>query len=440
MSPAPSPGRDATTPGPASPSSPQPVSPAPPSGHDATSPGPASRSSPQPVGPAPPSGRARPPAPSSPARRLRVLVVNWQDRMNPRAGGAEEHLHQVFGRLAAAGHEVVLLCSNWRGGESAASVDGMQVHRVGGRYSFNFAAPLFARRRLRNAFDVVVEDLNKVPMFAPQWARASRAVLLVHHLFGLTAFREVNPFLAAATWLCERTIPWAYRRLPCVVVSESTRQDLTRRGLDGSRIAVVPNGVGLTELWPARERYPEPTAIFLGRLQRYKGVDLILRALAALCDRGADLRLIVAGRGRDRPRLERLARRLGVADRVRFPGFVSAPEKREMLSRSWVHVLTSPKEGWGISSVEASACGTPTVASDSPGLRDTVRHGETGILVPHGDVGALARAIAETLDPERRDRLGRAARRMAEQYTWDKAASAFERIFMTSIPQAKDTT
>ncbi len=350
--------------------------------------------------------------------------------MNPRAGGAEEHLHQVFGRLAAAGHEVVVLCSNWPGGEPAAEVDGMRVHRVGGRYTFNFAAPAYARRRLRRAFDVVVEDLNKVPMFAPQWARASRSVLLVHHLFGPTAFREVNPFLAAATWLFERAIPWAYRRLPCIAVSESTKQDLVRRGLAASRIEVVPNGVTLAELWPARERYPEPTAVFLGRLQRYKGVDLVLRAVAALRARGSGLRLIVAGRGRDRKRLESVARQLGIADSVRFAGFVGAPEKRELLSRSWVHVLTSPKEGWGISSIEASACGTATVASNSPGLRDTVRHGETGILVPHGEIDALAGAIAETLDPERRDAMGRAARRMAEQYTWDGAAAAFERMFM----------
>ena len=365
------------------------------------------------------------------SRPLRILVVNWLDRTNPRAGGAEEHLHQVFGRLAAAGHSVTLLCSNWPGGEPEAHLDGMQVHRTGGRYTFNLAAPTYARRRLPGPFDIVVEDLNKVPMFAPQWARATHGVLLVHHLFGLTAFREVNPFLAAATWLFERTIPWAFRRLPCVVVSESTRKDLIRRGLEASRISVVPNGVAMAELRPARERFPNPTAVFLGRLQRYKRVDLVLRAVAALRRRGIDLDLIVAGRGRARAGLEKAARRLGIARRVRFAGFVDTEEKREMLSRAWVHVLTSPKEGWGIASVEASACGTATVASDSPGLRDTVRHGETGILVPHGDVDALASALARSLEPERRDRMGRAARRMAEHYTWDRAADAFEDMFQS---------
>lgn len=379
---------------------------------------------------------AREPGPEArpvPPRRLRILVANWLDRMNPRAGGAEEHLHQVFGRLAAAGHEVCLLCSNWDGGLPREEVDGIQVHRAGGRYTFNLAAPVYARRRLPGPFDVVVEDLNKVPMFSPQWARASHGVLLVHHLFGLTAFREVNPLLAAATWLFERTIPWVYRRLPCIAVSDSTRQDLIRRGLDESRISVVSNGVALAELWPAQERYPEPTIVFLGRLQRYKAVDLVLRAVAALRAQGVPVRMIVAGRGRDLKRLEAMTRRLGVAGFVRFAGFVGAEEKRELLSRSWVHVLTSPKEGWGIASVEASACGTATVASNSPGLRDTVRSGETGVLVPHGDVDALVRAIADVLKPEQRDRMGRAARRMAEQYTWDGAAARIEKMLLSLV-------
>lgn len=376
---------------------------------------------------------ARQPGPGSGAAppRLRILVANWLDRKNPRAGGAEEHLHQVFGRLAAAGHQVVLLCSNWSGGKPREELDGIEVHRTGGRYTFNLAAPVYARRRLPCPFDVVVEDLNKVPMFSPQWARASHGVLLVHHLFGLTAFREVNPFLAAGAWLLERTIPWVYRRLPCIAVSDSTRQDLVRRGLNESQISVVPNGVALAALGPAQERFPEPTIVFLGRLQRYKAVDLALRAVAALREQGVPVRMIVAGRGRDLKRLEALVRRLGIAGVVRFAGFVSAEEKRELLSRSWVHVLTSPKEGWGIAAVEASACGTATVASNSPGLRDTVQDGETGVLVPHGDVGALVRAIAETLEPEQRDRMGRAARRMAEQYTWDGAAARFEKMLLS---------
>lgn len=362
-------------------------------------------------------------------KKLRILVVNWQDRFNPASGGAEEHLHQVFGRLAARGHRVTLLCSGWRSCAPVADVDGIRVRRAGRRYTFTLAGPLCYERHLADEpFDVVVEDLNKVPMLASRWTRAPAHLLLVHHLFGSTAFREANWLLAGATWLFERVIPSAYRGLPCVAVSESTREDLIRRGLEASRFEVIRNGVELDSLWPAEERFPKPTVVYVGRLQKYKRVDLILRAAARLRKQGVFLRVIVAGKGAARPRLERTAEQLGLQGMVRFAGFVSKEEKQRLLAKSWFHSLTSPKEGWGITSMEASACGTATVASDSPGLRETVRHGETGLLVPHNDVKALADAFAALLEPAVRDKMGRAARAMAETYTWDRAADAFESL------------
>ena len=370
--------------------------------------------------------------------RLRILVVNWQDRLNPNAGGAEEHLHQVFGRLSARGHQVTLLCSGWDSCEPSADLDGIRVIRTGGRYSFNLAAPLHSERLLRGRrFDVVVEDLNKVPMLSPLWVPAPVHLLLVHHLFGTTAFREANPGLATATWLFERIIPAVYRGMPCVAVSESTRDDLARRGLDPENIAVIRNGVELDDLKPAAERFPRPTLVYLGRLKRYKRVDLVLKAVARLRDRGIATELIVAGRGDARASLEATVRELEISDRVRFAGFVSERQKAELLSRSWAHVLTSPKEGWGIVSMEASACGTPTVASDSPGLRETVRHGKTGHVVPHGDVEALADALLRVMEPQNRDKLGRAARSMAEEYSWEAIADAFEAHLVSLTEEAR---
>ena len=213
-------------------------------------------------------------------KRLRILVVNWQDRRNPAAGGAEEHLHQVFGRLARRGHRITLLCSGWQSGCRTEDIDGIRVHRTGGRYTFNVAAPLYCGRHLSDErFDVVVEDLNKVPMLATRWADARARLLIVHHLFGATAFREANVALASATWIFERIIPAVYRGLPCIAVSQSTRDDLIRRGLDASDITVIRNGVALEDLGPATNRFGDPTVAYLGRLKKYKRVDLVLQAL-----------------------------------------------------------------------------------------------------------------------------------------------------------------
>lgn len=365
----------------------------------------------------------------SEAAPMRVLVVNWLDRQNPQAGGAEAHLHETFGRLALRGHDITLLASGWKGCDPRAELDGIEVHRTGARYTFSLAAPLYFRRRLADIpFDVVVEDLNKVPLFTRYWTRAP-VVALVHHLFGTTAFQEASFPLAAATWLLERPIPFVFRNAPTIAVSASTREDLGRRGLDTSRIDVIPNGIDLERYTPHPEgvRTPEPSLLFLGRLKKYKRVDLLVRAVALLASEGLDITLRVGGAGDDRPRLERVARDLGVEERVRFHGFVKEEEKLHLFRTSWLHALTSPNEGWGISIMEAAACGTPSIASDAPGLRESVVDGETGLLVPHGDVPALASSIASLVnDDERRHAMGRRARSFAEQYSWDASADQME--------------
>jgi len=370
-------------------------------------------------------GKARGTSPVSPPA-LDVLVVNWQDRENPQAGGAEAHLHEVFGRLAAGGHRITLLCSGFDGAPPRAVLDGIEAHRVGGRHSFALRARGHFRRHLAHrSFDLVVEDLNKVPLFTPRWTDLP-VVLLVHHLFGATAFQEASLPVAAVTWLLERPVGRVFRDARVIAVSESTRADLAARGLDPTRIAVVPNGIDLETYAPdpGTARDLEPTALYLGRLKRYKRVDLPIRALARLRDRGVPGRLVVAGRGDHADALRRLASSLGLGeDRIHFLGFVSEDEKVHLFRSAWVHVLTSPKEGWGIAAMEAAACGTATVASDAPGLRDSVVHGRTGWLVPHGDVGALAdRLGALFTDPAECERLGAQARRIAEGFSWDASA------------------
>jgi glycosyltransferase involved in cell wall biosynthesis len=320
---------------------------------------------------------------------------------------------------------VTLLVSGWPNAAGIEHMDGMEIHRVGGRHTYFLRAAGYYRRVLRDrGFDLVLEDLNKVPLFSTYWA-AAPVVLLVHHLFGSTAFQEASLPIAAGTWALERPIPFCYRNVPVQAVSRSTADDLERRGFQPGRITVIPNGVDLDFYRPdaSDPRFAEPTLLYLGRLKRYKRIDLILKSLALLHEQGVPARLIVAGKGDAAEGLRRLASELNIAEHVSMPGYVDEGEKRSLFRRSWVHVLTSPKEGWGISNLEAAACGTPTVASDSPGLRDSVVDGETGYLVPHGDVAALAGRLRHMLeDAILRERLGTAARRFALEFSWDRAA------------------
>ena len=358
---------------------------------------------------------------------MRILVVNWNDRENPQAGGAEIHLHELFGRIANWGHEVRLIASGWPGCTLAAVVDGIQVTRVGGRHSFALHARGAVRRALRQTpFDVVVEDINKIPLFLPTLTRLP-FVAIVPHLFGSTAFAEASVPMAMVVWAAERPIPWVYRNAAFHAISESTRDDLVRRGVPAERVVVIHPGVS-TQAYrpdPATPRTTRPTFLYLGRLKRYKGVEFAIRAVAAARTTRPDITLDICGQGDDRPRLERVVVEHRVSDAVRFLGYVSEDEKRRLLHRAWAVVFPSPKEGWGITNVEAAACGTPALASDSPGLRESVQNRVTGYLVPHGDVPALAdRMLALAADPSMVERLGQAARRFAEGLSWDSAARA----------------
>jgi glycosyltransferase involved in cell wall biosynthesis len=361
---------------------------------------------------------------------MNILLVNWQDLENPQAGGAEIHLFEIFKRLAGAGHRVRLVCSGWKGAPPNARIDGIEVHRVGRRNSFALLGRGAVRRAIRKERpEVVVEDINKLPLFLPSLTDLPFCAL-VPHLFGETAFQEAPWPMAAAVWLAEQPLAGAYRRAAFHAISESTRDDLVARGVAANRIRVIHPGVDSARFSPSpgEPRSGEPRFLYVGRLKRYKGIGLAIEALALARRTRPDLRLDIAGTGDHRAELGRLAAKLGQEPAVTFHGFVSEAQKMSLLRGAWANLFPSPKEGWGITVVEAAACGTPSIASDSPGLRDSVRHMETGYLVPHGDVQALAARMLELAgDPALVTRLGAGARRFAERLTWERSAGETER-------------
>jgi glycosyltransferase involved in cell wall biosynthesis len=245
----------------------------------------------------------------------------------------------------------------------------------------------------------------------------------VHHLFGATVFREAPAPLAAAVWLSERPLGVLYRKVPFQAVSRSTADDLVGRGIPRGSIRVIYNGVDSARLTPdASERSPDPLFVYLGRLKKYKRVDIVIRAFAGLSV--PDATLEVAGTGDYRAPLERLVKSLDLSSIVKFLVFVPEEEKVHLLRRAWASTLASPKEGWGISNLEAAACGTPVIAANSPGIRESVIDGETGFLVPPDDPQEMTAAMRGLVQsPDLVNVLGGAARRFAATFTWDRAAN-----------------
>ncbi len=316
------------------------------------------------------------------------------------------------------------------GSPPTARIDGIDVRRVGTRYTF----PLLARRAYERylahtPFDVLVEDLNKVPLLTPRWvhpAPTPRIVGLVHHLFGATAFSAFALPLATAVWLGERPLGRAYHDVQFEAVSNGTADDLVARGIARSQIKVIYQGVDTSAYTPdPAARSATPLFAYLGRLKRYKGVQHVIAAFARL--NLPEARLAIAGAGDYRPGLEAQVRSLDLRDRVQFLGRVSEADKLTLLRQAWALTFASPKEGWGITNLEAAACGTPVVASNSPGIRESVLDGKTGFLVPHADIVAFAAALDRFgRNPALVASMGAAGRTFAESLTWDRAACETE--------------
>lgn len=354
-------------------------------------------------------------------RPLHLVAFNFRDPAHPEAGGAELHLEEILLEAVRRGHRVTWVASGFPGGAPGAEYRGMRVLRRGAWWNFNWIVPRILERDFTSdPPDLVIEDVNKVPCFTPWWTKAPVAVI-VPHLFGATAFQEASWPVALYVILLERLIPRVYRNSRFVVISESTRDDLVARGIAADRITVVHCGLDHDEYSPdpGTPKEPRPTLLYVGRLRRYKGVEWLIRSLARVRATVPGVRLEVIGDGPYRAPLVKLAESLGLEGVVEFLGFVPRGEKTRRMRAAWALVQPSPKEGWGLTVVEAGACGTAVVAADSPGLRDSVRRDATGLLVPYGDDERLAAALTRVLtDAPARERFARAGIEWAGRFHW----------------------
>lgn len=326
-----------------------------------------------------------------------------------------------------------LVVSAYAGAADRQTLDGVRIHRHGHWRVANFVLPAAVRRMLRaRPYDLLIEDINKIPFYTPLYRAGVPLVVIVPHLFGSSVFRETHPLAAAYVRAGELPLPWLYRGADFEVISASTRDDLVRRGIPAARVRTIHCGLdhGRYRLAEPPPRAANPLVVTWSRLRRYKSVDVAIRAFGLIAAEVPQASLLVMGRGPDEARLRRLAARSAFGDRIEFTGHVARPELVRLLHTAHVCLNTSPKEGWGLTVIEANACGLPVVASNCPGLRDSIRDGETGLLVPYGEPAAFAAAALRLLrDRALWQRLSAAARAWSGTFSWDRCAEESLALF-----------
>jgi glycosyltransferase involved in cell wall biosynthesis len=299
------------------------------------------------------------------------------------------------------------------------------VVRDGGKYSVYLKARRFVRRHL-SEFDVIVDEINTVPFQIRKTARGKPVLAMIHQLAKEIWFYETRfPISVLGYFALEPLWLRGYRGFPIVTVSESTRQDLLHLGFE--HVHIVYNGTGATPLEKPGKKDFHPVLIFLGRLVRCKLPNHAIEAFVKVKEIFPNAELWILGDGYLRTKLEKDA-----VDGVRFFGRVSNEKKFDLLTRAHLLLAPSVREGWGISVIEANAMGTPAVGYDVPGLRDSILHGRTGILVEPMNTQALADAVTQILrNPMTIGALSRNALARSKTFSWDDSAKKFQSILET---------
>jgi glycosyltransferase XagB len=375
----------------------------------------------------------------NPREGIKILILNWRDTKHVWAGGAEVYVQEVAKRWVEQGHNVTLFCG-WDGKvKREEKIDGVNVIRRGGFYSVYPLAALYYLLRFRGKFDVIVDCENGIPFFSPLYAGIPK-ILLIHHVHQEVFRKQLSfPLSKIALYLESELMPYVYQNTKIATVSESSKKDIIEQGWANDRdVWVINPGVSLGRARP----YPKtqnPSFLYLGRLKAYKNIDIVIKAFAKLTYKYPEARLTIAGFGESFSKLTRLAKSLGLANSVNLAGRVSEEEKTKLLSESWICLQPSSFEGWGITVIEANACGTPVIASDVKGLRDSVKDDLTGYLVEPKNAGVLADAMEYLIiNADERKRLEENCLYWSRNFSWDKSAWEFLSLINIHLGEEKE--
>jgi glycogen(starch) synthase len=388
-------------------------------------------------------------------------------------GGLGRHVHALATRLAAQGHDVVVLCRHDAGTDASTHptadsvVERVRVVRVAEdppHLAFErdlVAWTLAMGHAMVRAAQELFQGWRPEVVHAHDWLVTHAAIAIADQI-GVPLVATVHATEAGrhAGWLSQalnqqvHSVEWwlANRADAVVTCSTAMRREVAHLfELDSAAITVIHNGiesrawrVGTAEVAAMRAQHsPDgtPLLLFFGRLEWEKGVHDLIAALPRIRARHPGARLVVAGKGRQEQELLAVARKHRVRRAVDFVGHLSDRELRAALAAADAVVLPSRYEPFGIVALEAAAAGAPLVASTAGGLGEVVVDGRTGVSFPPGDVPAIADAVHTVLaDPIAAKSRARAARgRLAIDFDWNRIAATTAEVYRGARVMAHGT-
>ena len=354
---------------------------------------------------------------------MQILVFNWRDIRHPEAGGAEVNIHEQAKRWVEWGHRVTMFTARPRGHKFRDNIDGIEVFRAGGRFTVYLCAIFAYLLFLRRHADVILDIENGIPFFTPLYSRKPKALLMLH-VHQNQFLVEMGPVLGRVGRFAERyLIPLSYRNSKFIAISDSTVESMrkTFAWAKGLQVDVVRPGIDRANYVPESDEFTNPTILYLGRIKTYKRLPSLIAMMPQVREKVPEAELLVAGRGDALDEAKEAAERLGASGFVRFLGHVSEKDKIKLLQGAWVAATPSMNEGWGMTVIEANACGTPAVAYRVSGLDESISEGNSGLLAD-SDSDFVNHLVAILSDPGLRRELSRGAVEWAAAFDWDETA------------------
>ncbi len=382
-------------------------------------------------------------------RTVRVSIVN--SFFPPWRGGAETYTYNLAKQLALRGHDIEVFCASPPREPGAYNLEEVKLICMpvtAWLYGTPIMAELPCKLLNTNA------DLIHAGFPSPYNAFCASIVGILKRIPAvLTWHNDLPPVTSAARLIVnthDRLVLPIYIRTFKRIISTSKKYVETSRILEKyfEKVRIVPNGVDCEAFRPDLDPSTigqrsnlsgKKIVLFVGALSKwhsYKGLDILINALAIASRLRRDIALLVVGDGTLKPTYQKLTSELNLTDRVAFAGNVSDQDLPSYYAASDLLILPSKdrSEGFGLTILEANACGKPAIGSDVGGIPDVIHHEYNGLLVPPSNPEALSAAITRLIENDSlRREMGRNGRRFAEEHDWSKVAEATEKIYLEAL-------
>lgn len=362
---------------------------------------------------------------------MQIVWFSWKDINHPDSGGAEVVSDNIRKNLAKQGHNVSLITSSYNNSKHDEIINGVRTIRSGGRYTVYLRArKIYKSIFSKNNVDLIIDEMNTVPFMASFYTGHAKKILLTYQLARSVWFYQMYFPLSYLGYIVEPFyLKVLSKQYPLTLTeSESTKNDLVKHGFNEDQVKVFNIGMALKNLHSLSEVKNSKQILFLGALRPMKRPIDAIKAFEFAHNIDTSLKLVVAGSTNSKysKKVLNYISKSRSAKSINLLGKVSESKKYELLKESFLILVTSTKEGWGLIVTEANSQGTPAVVYDTDGLRDSVVDKKTGIIVQASNSRDMGETIIELLNNiEFYESIRRNAYENSKIYTFENSYASF---------------